>query len=207
MSVILFRSQWIKSDSCIKMLSRGRWAPPLLYYESIACYAVDEQVTSTDWALRAMGFTPRFPDKMAAIFLTFSTAFSCVKMREFRLRLYWNSFLRCELFQHWFRQWLGADQATSNYLNQWWLAYWRTYALLGLNQLIQFTEIIETCIGRNGFGWLDYRHFNCVWIYLHMEFQQHLDDTKKLICWSNLKFQLKILGTTYPLPWLMACDL
>ena len=24
------------------------------------------------------------------------------------------------IFQYWFRQWLGADQATSHYLNQWW---------------------------------------------------------------------------------------
>ena len=31
-------------------------------------------------------------------------------------------FLRGQLtiFQHWFRQWLGADQATSNYMKQWW---------------------------------------------------------------------------------------
>ena len=30
---------------------------------------------------------------------------------------------------------LGADQATSHYLNQWWLIYWRIYASLGLNEL------------------------------------------------------------------------
>ena len=28
-----------------------------------------------------------------------------------------------------------ADQATSHYLNQWWLVYWRIYASLGLNEL------------------------------------------------------------------------
>ena len=32
-------------------------------------------------------------------------------------------------------QWLGADQATSRYLNQWWLEYRRIYASLGLNEL------------------------------------------------------------------------
>ena len=30
-----------------------------------------------------------------------------------------------------------ADQATSHYLNQWWLVYWRIHASLGLNELIQ----------------------------------------------------------------------
>ena len=38
-------------------------------------------------------------------------------------------------FQHWFRKWLGAVQATSHYLNQWWLVYRRIYASLGLNEL------------------------------------------------------------------------
>ena len=29
---------------------------------------------------------------------------------------------------------IGAGQATSHYLNQWWLVYWRIYASLGLNE-------------------------------------------------------------------------
>ena len=43
-------------------------------------------------------------------------------MCEFRLKFHWSLFLRVQLtiFQHWFRQWLGAEQATSHYLNQWW---------------------------------------------------------------------------------------
>ena len=32
--------------------------------------------------------------------------------------------------------WLGADQATNHYLNQWWLNHWRIYESLGLNELI-----------------------------------------------------------------------
>ena len=28
----------------------------------------------------------------------------------------------------------GAEQATSRYLDQWWLVYWRIYALLNLNE-------------------------------------------------------------------------
>ena len=40
------------------------------------------------------------------------------------------------IFHYWFRSWLGADQATSHYLNQWRLVHWRIYASLGLNGLI-----------------------------------------------------------------------
>ena len=58
-------------------------------------------------------------------------------MHEFRLRFHWSLFLRFELtiFQHWFRWWLDAGQATSHYLSQWWLVYWRIYASHGLNEL------------------------------------------------------------------------
>ena len=64
-------------------------------------------------------------------------AFSRMKKYEFRLRFHWILFLRFELtiFQHWFRQWLSADQAKSHYLNQWWLVYWQIFASLDLNEL------------------------------------------------------------------------
>ena len=77
-------------------------------------------------------------DQMAAVSQTmFSKAFSWMKVYEFLFQLPWNVFLRFQLtiFQHWFRYWLGAVQATSHYLNQWWLVYWRIYASLGLNEL------------------------------------------------------------------------
>ena len=69
-------------------------------------------------------------DKMAAIFqTTLSNAFSWMKMLKFRLKFNWSLFLRVQLtiVHHWFRRWLGTDQATSHYLNQWWLDYWRIY--------------------------------------------------------------------------------
>ena len=78
-------------------------------------------------------------DKMAAVLqATLSNAFSWMKMLELRLIFHWSLFLRVQLtiFQHWFRWWLGAGEATSHYLNQWWLVYWRIYASLGLNELI-----------------------------------------------------------------------
>ena len=77
-------------------------------------------------------------DKMDAISqTTFWSAFSWMKMFEFRLKFHWSLFLRVQLtiFQHWFRKWLGANQATSHYLDQWWLDYRRIYASLGLNEL------------------------------------------------------------------------
>ena len=78
-------------------------------------------------------------DKMDAISqTTFSGVFSWKKMFEFPLKFHWSLFQRDQLTicQHWFRKWLGADQATSRYLNQGWLDYRRIYASLGLNELI-----------------------------------------------------------------------
>ena len=59
------------------------------------------------------------------------------KIYRFRVRFQWNLFPRVQLTisQHWFRWWLGAGQATSHYLNQWWLVCWRIYASPGVNEL------------------------------------------------------------------------
>ena len=76
--------------------------------------------------------------KMADIFqITFSNAFSRMKIYEFRSNFHWSLFLRVQLtiFQHWFRYWPGADQAVSHYVNHWWWGYRRIYASLGLSGL------------------------------------------------------------------------
>ena len=71
---------------------------------------------------------------MAAIFqTTFSNAFSWMEMNdEFWLRFRWSLFISFQLtiFQHWFRWWLGAGQATSHCLKQWWLIHWCIYVSL-----------------------------------------------------------------------------
>ena len=94
--------------------------------------------------------------KIAAIFqTTFSNAYSWPQMYEFRVRFRWSLFLRVQLtiFQHWFSQWLGADQATSHYMNQWWLVYLRiyasvNYALLGRSIIrLQLTECYYSGVG------------------------------------------------------------
>ena len=70
-----------------------------------------------------------FPDDL-------SNGFSWMKMYEFRCKFHWSLFLGVQLaiFQHWFRWWLGADQATSHYLNWWWLVSSHIYASFGLNE-------------------------------------------------------------------------
>ena len=79
-------------------------------------------------------------DKMAAIFqTTFSNTFPWMKMYEFRLRFHCSLFpmVQLTIFQHWFRWWLGADQGTNHYLNQWWLVYWHIYVSRAFNELNQ----------------------------------------------------------------------
>ena len=76
-------------------------------------------------------------DKMATISqTTFSNTFIWMKMFEFWLKFHWSLFLGVQLtiFQHWFRWWLGADQATSHYLNQWGIIYRCIYASLGFSE-------------------------------------------------------------------------
>ena len=55
---------------------------------------------------------------------TYSDAFSGIERCIFVCKFHWSLFLRCQLTlsHHWFRQWLNAKQATSCYLNQWWLS-------------------------------------------------------------------------------------
>ena len=77
-------------------------------------------------------------DKMDALLqTTLSNAFSWMNMIEFGFIFHWSLFLRVQLtiFHHWFTSWLGANQATSHYLNQWRLDYRHIYASLGLDDL------------------------------------------------------------------------
>ena len=86
------------------------------------------------------GFSHWGRDKIDAIFqTTFSNTFSWMTVYELRLKFHWNLFVRVQstIVRHWFRQWLGAEQATRHYLNQWWLGYRRIYASLCLNELMQ----------------------------------------------------------------------
>ena len=48
-------------------------------------------------------------------------------------------YLRIQLTisQNWFRKWLGAGQATTHCLNQWWLIYWHS-----LNELMMLSQMM-----------------------------------------------------------------
>ena len=99
--------------------------------------------TTSLFSIQHLALTHWGRDKMDAISqTTFSSAFSWKKMLEFRLYFHWNMFLRVQLsiFHHWLRQWLGPGQATSHYLNQWWLINRRIYASLGLNELMDWAK-------------------------------------------------------------------
>ena len=69
-------------------------------------------------------FTDSSPlDKMTAISqTTFSNKFSWMKSFVFWLEFHLTLSLRVQLTisEHWFREWLGAEQVTSHYLNQCW---------------------------------------------------------------------------------------
>ena len=92
--------------------------------------------------------TLRLRQKAAILQVTFLNMWinSWTKMYQFRPKFHWNVFLGTQLniFYHWFRSWLGADQATSHHLNQCWLIYWRIYASLGLNEIHVFHFLRNT---------------------------------------------------------------
>ena len=79
----------------------------------------------------------------------FQTHFLERKKYEFQLKFHWSLFLRVQLTisEPWFRQWLGAEQATSHYLNQWWPSLLTHICVARLNELIS-----DTCI--SFIGWL-----------------------------------------------------
>ena len=94
-------------------------------------------------------------DKIAAIFqTTFSNAYYWMKMYDSRLGFHISVFHGFELTirQHWFKQlWLGADQAASHYLNQWWLFHLRIYASFGLSRCSHPCNA-PLCVGDVGVG-------------------------------------------------------
>ena len=112
-------------------MAATHWPLEKLYYQNTISW-----MTARAWA--SIELTHWGQDKMAAILHTiFSNALSWMKMFEFRYKFHWSLFLKVQLtiFHHWFRLWLGVGQATSHYLNQWWLDCWRIYASHGLNEL------------------------------------------------------------------------
>ena len=94
--------------------------------------------------------------------------FQCIFLNEnvWILNTIWLKFVpevQLTMIQHWFRKWLGAYQATSHYLNQWWSGL----VILGLNKLTLCGVVaiwrhwLSACIGSK---WLvDWQHQAIVW--------------------------------------------
>ena len=138
-----------------------------------------------------------------------------MKIYEFRLRFHWSLFLRFELtiIQHWFRKWLGADQAISHYLNRWWLVYWRIYTSLSLNEStnlcrskrpqVKYVQILQALFPGNepGVG-------KIIWFrYWPVLYKAELKLFRRLywrlvcrLCCSNMFFLLKKIHTIPGLP-------
>ena len=112
-----------------------KWNPVHLHPQSRCCKInVDEGKESDNLD----SLTHWCQDKIATISQsTLSNTFSWMKMLEVGLKFHRSLFLSVQLkiFQHWFSKKLGANQATSRHLNQWWSDYRRIYASLGLNEL------------------------------------------------------------------------
>ena len=100
-------------------------------------------------------------DKIGAIFqTTFSNAFSWMKMYQYQLKFHWSLFLRVQLtiFQHWFRWWLGAYQATSHYLKQWWYVL-LMHICVTQPQWVNAHQKYNPPLGCWSQSTLDWRHF------------------------------------------------
>ena len=84
---------------------------------------VDSNGVSTRAPSGSSNWTIWILDKMVAILQTiFYNSVSCIKIVVFWFKCVGSLFPRLHLtiFQHWFGWWLGADQVTSHYMNQWW---------------------------------------------------------------------------------------
>ena len=75
---------------------------------------------------------------------TFWNTFSCLKIIIFCFEFPWNLFpmVQLTISKHWFRYWLGTEQVTCHYLNQW-LPYLLTYELApwGKNKMATVLQV------------------------------------------------------------------
>ena len=89
---------------------------------------------------------PQFPE---IIFRSIFVNEIVVFWLKFHQSFFWG--LQSTISQHLFRLWLGADQVTSHYPNQW-FDYQCLYASLGLNELNSFIQsnraIVSKCTKR-----------------------------------------------------------
>ena len=89
-------------------------------------------------------------DKMDTILQkTFSNAISWMKTYGFHLQFHWILLPRVQLtiFQHWFREWIGAVQATSHDLNQSWSVYnANVHYAASMSKMLSYFEQTRMCL-------------------------------------------------------------
>ena len=76
------------------------------------------------YSISPIKYEYRIPFMIWKLQTTFSNL-SSMKVFEFQLQFHWSLFPRVQLIisQHWFRQWLGTEQARNHYPNQCWPNY------------------------------------------------------------------------------------
>ena len=130
--------------------------------------------------------THRGRNKMTAIFqMTFSNAFSWMKIYELQLNFHWSLILSVQstIFHHWFRQWLGRGQVASHCLNQWLLVYWCIYVSLSLNEL-KSGKCLRTVISRS---W-SYEVMNAWWQFCDVMLDHWTMVAMVLFCYETHSF-------------------
>ena len=98
---------------------------------------------------------PRENSLIAVILETFSIAFSywsCCAVIQIYYKRTNCHFMAKWVNQHWFRPWLGTKQATSHYLHNDGLVYWRIYTSPRFNawrrhQMEKFSTLVALCEG------------------------------------------------------------
>ena len=87
-------------------------------------------------------------------FVRISNSFFLMKIYKFWLRFHWSLFPMAQstTFQHWFKLWLGACQATSHYLNQLWLNDIRKFIIWKSLTMHMFPEMRYTTTGERAYN-------------------------------------------------------
>ena len=112
-----------------------------------------------NWFVQGLSFQFNFThwnlDKMATI-STDDISYVSSRMRNFVFRFEFSCFrslllrVQVTISQHWFKKWLGTEQVSSHYLNQWWTnlpthicvtrPQWVDPCIAGLSGLIQMVR-------------------------------------------------------------------
>ena len=94
----------------------------LFQVSCVQCQACPHQHLDVSIWVHCWGYLTHLPLNkwLPLLQTTFSNAFSWMKITEFGLKFHWIFFpgVQLTISQHWFRQWLGAEQATSHCLSQ-----------------------------------------------------------------------------------------